>query len=162
MHKDLLLSLYSSILYWSMILSFISYLQPALVTRFDLEYPGVTTANYMASFHLIFFFLSSFFLHRVNTLNQIHTVPLKGLDEVSRSVVFVCFLPCRVMLKTSKLWQNTYGIMLSTNKKVLNEPYYVSQFRFFKVANFWFDESFAHVIALNQLHPLYNFMCGLS
>lgn len=33
----------------NLVLSF-SYLQPALVTRFDLAYPGVTTANYMASF----------------------------------------------------------------------------------------------------------------
>ncbi|KAI4814142.1 hypothetical protein KUCAC02_003348, partial [Chaenocephalus aceratus] len=30
--------------------SHISPLKPALVTRFDLAYPGVTTANYMASF----------------------------------------------------------------------------------------------------------------
>lgn len=28
--------------------------QPALVTRFDLAYPGVTTANYMASFSFHF------------------------------------------------------------------------------------------------------------
>lgn len=41
--------LYPSILNSDLVLSFFC-LQPALVTRFDLAYPGVTTENYMASF----------------------------------------------------------------------------------------------------------------
>lgn len=51
---SLFLSLFTQV-YWLVILSFVSYLQPALVTRFDLAYPSVTTANYMASFMLFYF-----------------------------------------------------------------------------------------------------------
>lgn len=52
--------------HWSCLSFF--YLQPALVTRFDLAYPGVTTANYMASFYFILFL----FCLRENSLNCIY------------------------------------------------------------------------------------------
>lgn len=42
-------------------MSFTSYLQPALVTRFDLTYPGVTAANYLASFFLPLIAVESIF-----------------------------------------------------------------------------------------------------
>lgn len=42
-----------------------------------------------------------------------------------------------------------------TNKKVLNKPEYILYFRFFKVATFCFDDSFAHSWhSLNQLHEV--------
>ena len=59
--------------------------------------------------------------------------------------IFYYFLPCRIIVKTSKLWNNTYGIM-QWPKKCYN-------FRFLKVSTLCLDDSFAHSWhSLNQLH----------
>ena len=46
--------------------------------------------------------------------DEIHTVPVKSLDMPTHSRVFLYFyyfLHCRIIVKTSQLWNNTYGIM---------------------------------------------------
>uniref|UniRef100_A0A4W5K164 Disks large homologue 1 N-terminal PEST domain-containing protein n=1 Tax=Hucho hucho TaxID=62062 RepID=A0A4W5K164_9TELE len=55
--------------------SHISPLKPALVTRFDLTYPGVTAANYLASF------FSPFYHWKVCFLFDFFTVLLGSVDE---------------------------------------------------------------------------------
>ena len=44
----------------------------------------------------------------------IYKVPVKSMDTPTHSRVFLYlnyFLHCRIIVKTSKLWNNTYGIM---------------------------------------------------
>ena len=61
----------------------------------------------------------------------------------------VFFLHCRIIVKTSKLW-NTYMESCSNQKSAKQIQIY---FRFFKVATLCFVDSFAHFwLFLNQLH----------
>ena len=62
---------------------------------------------------------------------------------------FYYFLHCRIIVKTSKLWNNT----LCSNQKVLNNSKHTLYLRFFKVATLCHDDSFAHTWhSLNQFH----------
>ena len=84
-------------------------------------------------------------------MTQPYTLPVKSLDTHTHSRVFLYFyyvLQCVIIVKTSKLWNNTYGII-----KVLNKSRYILDFRFLKVATLCLDDNFAHTWnSLNQLH----------
>ena len=79
-------------------------------------------------------------------------VPVKSLDTYSFQgfFIFYYFLHCRIIVKTSKLWYNTYGIMSYPKKSVKQIKIY---FRFFNVVTLCLDDSFAHSWhSLNQHH----------
>ena len=81
-------------------------------------------------------------------------LPVKSFRTPTHSRVFPYFYYCRIIVKTSKLWNNTWNHVVT--KKVLNKSKYISKFRFFKVATLCLDDSFAHSWhSLNQLHEEY-------
>ena len=82
-----------------------------------------------------------------------YTISVKSLDTHTHSTVFLYFyyfLHCRIIVKTSTLWNDTYGFFLPwimnhvVTKKVLNKSKYILYLRFFKVATLCLDGSFAH------------------
>ena len=76
-----------------------------------------------------------------------HTYSFKGF------LYFYYFPHCRIVLKTSTPWNNSYGYILT--KKVLNKWKYILFLRFFKVATLCLNDSFAHSWqSLNQLHEV--------
>ena len=83
-----------------------------------------------------------------------YTIPVKSLDTPTHSRVFLYlyyFLHCRIIVKTSKLWNNIWNHVVT--KKVLNKSKHILDSRFFKVATLCLDDSLAHSWhSLNQLH----------
>ena len=66
-------------------------------------------------------------------------------------IYFHYFLHCIIIVKRSKLLNNTWNHVVTT--KVLNKSKYILDFRFFKVATLCLDDSFAHSWhSLDQLH----------
>ena len=87
----------------------------------------------------------------------IHTyIPVKSLDTPAHSKVFLYFFTivyyfhCRIILKTSKLWNNTWNHVVT--KKVLNKSKYILYLRIFKVATLCLDSFIHSRHSLNQLH----------
>ena len=59
-------------------------------------------------FHSLVWIVCFWLLVYINS--PLHTLPVKSFRTPTRSKVFLYFLHCRIIVKTSKLWNNTYGI----------------------------------------------------
>ena len=85
------------------------------------------------------------------------TLPVKSLDTPTHTRVFLYlsyFLHCIIIVKSSKLWNNTWNNVVTPPKK-LNKSKYILNLRFFKVATLFLDDSFAHSWhSLNHLHEV--------
>jgi hypothetical protein len=77
----------------------------------------------------------------------LHTVTVQGLDTPTHSRVFLYlyyFLLCRIIAKTSKLWNNTYGIKQKSVEQI--QIHYLSKvWGHLEVSLFWKKSTFSSI-----------------
>ena len=96
----------------------------------------------------------------VKSLKLLHfyfcSVYIYSTSSFQGFLYFYYFLHCWIIVKTSKLWNNTYGWNHVVTKTVLNKSKYILYLRFVKEATLCLDDSLAHTWhSLNQLHEVH-------